>query len=79
MKKIFYLLTITFTIFLSSCNSCNTNEVKYTRISPAAKPGVYVFSYQGHEYITTSGINPTIIHSESCPCKCKTNNHEMED
>lgn len=66
MKKLILLLILPF-IFISCVNkSNNENYDDWKRISPPNKTGLYVFRYEGHEYMIGCGTNSTPIHTENC-------------
>jgi hypothetical protein len=49
-------------------SSPSVQDTKYTKIVSGARfdDCVYVFEYNGHEYLVTPGF---IYHSESCKCR----------
>lgn len=68
MKKLILLLIVPF-IFIScvsKSNNENYDDYDWKRISPLNKTGLYVFRYEGHEYMIGCGTNSTPIHTENC-------------
>jgi hypothetical protein len=66
MKKLILLLIIPF-IFTSCVNKSNNKNYDgydWKRISPPTHSGIYVFKYEGHEYMV--GPNSTPRHTENC-------------
>ncbi len=56
---------------------CNQNEstgpnlkpISFVRTSPKRTHFVFKAEAEGHEYLLLDTTIPTMIHSESCPCK----------
>ena len=65
MKKLILLLAIL--IIFTSCGKRTYNkedDYDWKRISPPTHSSIYVFKYEGHEYMV--GPNSTPRHTENC-------------